>query len=199
MTMYTNNWICALTAASLTLAATTAPAGSNEQAAPRRVIVTAAAYAVPDVQLVRDDGKRVTLAQEMDDGRAVVLNFIFTTCSSFCPLSSQTFAEFQHALGSSAKNVHLMSISIDPEQDTPVRLREYAHKFAAGPGWQHYTGTLAASLAAQRAFDAYRGAKMSHTPLTLLRAPDGKSWRRIEGFATPAELMSEYRQLLALK
>ena len=41
-----------------------------------------------------------------------------------------------------------MSISIDPEQDTPVRLREYAHKYHAGPGWQHYTGTLAASRAA---------------------------------------------------
>ena len=190
--------------ASLILAAVTLPgltgiALADDSAASRRIIVTTATYTVPDLKLVRDDGKQVTLAQEMNDGRAVVLNFIFTTCSSFCPLSSQTFGEFQRELGASAEQVHLMSISIDPEQDTPARLREYAHKFGAGPGWQHYTGTLAASVAAQRAFDAYRGAKMSHTPLTLLRAADGKTWRRIDGFVTPDELIGQYRQLLASK
>ena len=168
-------------------------------AASRQVRITAVDYSVPDIQLVRDDGKRVSLPAEMNDGRAVVLNFIFTTCSSFCPLSSQTFSELQDALGGDIKHVHLMSISIDPEQDTPKRLREYAHKFGAGPQWQHYTGTLPASLTAQRAFGAYRGDKMSHSPLTLMRAADGKTWRRIDGFATPAELLGQYRQMLAMK
>lgn len=176
--------------------ATAARAGD---AVARRIIVSTADYEVPDVQLVRDDGKRVSLAQEMNDGRAVILNFIFTTCSSFCPLSSQTLAEFQNRLGSAAEKVHLMSISVDPEQDTPERLREYARKFGAGPGWQHYTGTLAASRATQRAFGAYRGDKMSHAPLTLIRAAGAKTWRRIEGFATPDDLLGEYHQLLALK
>jgi len=52
----------------------------------------------------------------------VLLNFIFTTCSSICPLMSRTLEEFQRKLGSEAARVHLMSISIDPEQDTPARL-----------------------------------------------------------------------------
>ena len=168
-----------------------------DEGEPNPVVVTNVAYEVPDVQLVRDDGKRVSLQREMDDGRVVVLNFIFTDCSSFCPLSSQTLGQFQQRLGADGRNVHLMSISIDPEQDTPARLREYARKFAAGPGWQHYTGTLAASRAAQQAFGAYRGDKMSHTPLTLMRAANGKSWRRIDGFATPDKLVAEYHQLLA--
>lgn len=176
-----------------------ATAARADDAVTHRVIVSMADYDVPDVQLVRDDGKRVSLAQEMNDGRAVVLNFIFTTCSSFCPLSSQTFAEFQNRLGPAAASVHLMSISVDPEQDTPERLREYARKFGAGPGWQHYTGTLAASRATQRAFGAYRGDKMSHAPLTLIRAAGSKIWRRIEGFATPDDLLGEYHQVLALK
>jgi cytochrome oxidase Cu insertion factor (SCO1/SenC/PrrC family) len=161
------------------------------------LVITNMAYEVPDVQLVRDDGKRVSLLREMNDGRAVVLNFIFTNCSSFCPLSSQTLGEFQQQLGADVTSVHLMSISIDPEQDTPARLREYARKFGAGPGWQHYTGTLAASRAAQQAFGAYRGDKMSHTPLTLMRAANAKNWRRIDGFVTPEELLTEYHQLLA--
>jgi protein SCO1 len=163
------------------------------------LVRSTAAYAEPPVKLVRDDGKSVLLPQELDDGRPVVLNFIFTSCSSVCPLASQTFATFQRKLGSDGKKVHLMSISIDPEEDTPARLAEYAKKFKAGPQWQHYTGTLAASLAAQRAFDVYRGDKMSHTPVTLLRAAPGQPWRRIEGFVTPDELLREYRDLLESK
>jgi protein SCO1/2 len=154
-------------------------------------------YRAPDVQLVRQDGERVSLPREMDDGRPVLLNFIFTTCSSICPLSSRTLEEFQDKLGPEVARVHLMSISIDPEQDTPVRLTEYGRKFHAGPGWQYYTGTIAASIATQRAFDVYRGEKMSHTPVTLMRAAPGKPWLRIEGFVTPDELVADYQKLLA--
>ena len=154
-------------------------------------------YETPDVSLVRADGKRVSLPRELDDGRPVLLNFIFTTCSSICPLASRTLEEFQRKLGPQAAKLHLMSISIDPEEDTPARLRAYARKFHAGPEWQYYTGTVAASLAAQRAFDVYRGEKMSHTPVTLLRSAPGKPWLRIEGFVTPDELVDDYRKLLA--
>jgi len=151
------------------------------------------------VRLVRDDGKVVSLPDEMNDGRPIVLNFIFTTCSSICPLMSSVFAQFERRLGADADKVHLMSISTDPEQDTPVRLREYARKFHAGLEWQHYTGTLAASITAQRAFDVYRGGKMSHTAVTLMRAAPGKPWLRIEGFLTPDDLVRDYRELLAAR
>src|SRR5437660_5892982 len=154
-------------------------------------------YETPAVDLLREDGKRVLLLHELDDGRPVLLNFIFTTCSSICPLTSRTLEEFQRKLGYEAARIHLMSISIDPEQDTPSRLSDYARKFHAGPEWQYYTGTVAASLAAQRAFDVYRGEKMSHTPVTLMRAAPGKPWLRSEGFVTPAELGDDYRNPLA--
>ncbi len=156
-------------------------------------------YAVPPVRLVRADGKVVSLPDEMNDGRPIVLNFIFTTCTSICPLMSSTFAQFEHRLGPDAGKVHLMSISIDPEHDTPARLAEYARKFHAGSEWQHYTGTLDASVAAQRAFDVYRGGKMSHSLVTLMRAAPGKPWLRIEGWATPDDLVHDYRELLAAR
>ena len=159
-------------------------------------VTSASQYPIPAVRLVRDDGKVVSFAEELNDGRPVVLNFIFTTCSSICPLMSQTFAQFDSELGADREHVHLMSISTDPEEDTPARLREYAHKFHAGPEWQHYTGTIEASIAAQRAFNVWRGDKMTHTPITLLRAAPGKPWVRIEGFVTPAELLQLYRQQL---
>lgn len=154
-------------------------------------------YTVPQVRLVRDDGKTVSLAEELSDGRPVVLNFIYTTCTSICPLSSQTFSQLQNKLGTERDKVHLVSISIDPEQDTPARLAAYARKFGAGPEWQHYTGAVAASIATQRAFDVYRGDKMSHTPVTLLRAGPGKPWVRIDGFATADNLLDELRGVVA--
>ena len=156
-------------------------------------------YATPEVSLVRADGERVSLPRELDDGRPVLLNFIFTTCSSVCPLASQTFAGFRDRLGAQVSGVHLMSISIDPEQDTPARLREYSRKYHAGPEWQYYTGTLDASIAVQRAFDVYRGDKMSHTAVTLMRAAPGRPWLRIEGFVTPDDLVRDYRSLLAAR
>ena len=155
-----------------------------------------AQYPIPDVRLVRDDGKAVSLPEEMNDGRPVVLNFIYTSCSTICPLMSQTLAQFDHELGADRERVHLMSISIDPEEDTVARLHEYAQKFHAGPEWQHYTGTAQASLAAQRAFNVWRGDKMGHSSVTLVRAAPGTPWLRIEGFVTPGELLQQYHHLL---
>ncbi|AOJ68209.1 MULTISPECIES: SCO family protein [Burkholderia] len=156
-----------------------------------------AAYAVPAVMLVRDDGKTVALKDELDDGRPVVLTFIYTTCTSICPVISQTLSQLQQALGADRDKVHIVSISIDPENDTPARLREYAAKFGAGPQWQHYTGTTAASVAAQKAFNVYRQDKMDHNPVLLLRAAPGKPWLRIDGFATSGDLLHLYRSLAA--
>jgi protein SCO1/2 len=91
----------------------------------------------------------------------------------------------------------MISVSIDPEEDTPPRLREYAKKFSAGPQWQHYTGTVAASVAMQKAFNAYRGDKMNHDPLTLMRAAPGKPWVRVDGFASAADLQGQYQAMTA--
>lgn len=204
--MYGKRWstpIALMGASLLALAAGGARAdevaelSAHDHAASVQGRISTVQYAVPQLTLVRNDGKTVSLPEEMNDGRPVVLNFIFTSCGSICPLMSAMFAQFQQKLGPDAGQVHLMSISTDPEEDTPARLTEYAQKFHAGPEWQHYTGTIEASLTAQRAFDVYRGDRMSHTPVTLMRAAPGQPWKRIDGFLTPDQLLEEYRQLLA--
>ncbi|WP_035382627.1 SCO family protein [Ferriphaselus sp. R-1] len=157
--------------------------------------VSAGNYAAPAVQLLRDDGKYVALRDELDDGRAVLLSFIYTDCTAVCPLVSRTLAEFQGMLDRKRDAVHIVSISIDPEQDTPTRLRDYAQRYGAEPGWQHYTGTTAASIQVQQAFEVYHGDKMNHTPVFFLRKSAGTSWVRLDGFVTAAELFEKYRGL----
>ena len=157
--------------------------------------LTTVNYAIPDVMLVRSDGKSVSLPDELNDGRPVVMSFIFTTCTTICPLSSQTFQKLQSMLGADRKRVHMVSISIDPEEDTPARLATYAKGYKAGAGWSFYTGTVQAIIATQQAFGVYRGDKMNHTPVTLMRAAPGKPWIRIDGFATADDLLRQVRSM----
>ena len=156
-----------------------------------------AAYTVPKVTLINQDGERRSLPVLLDSGKPVMLNFIFTSCTAICPAMTAIFAKVQRELGSDNARVHMVSISIDPEHDTPAALGEYAGRFGAGPQWEFLTGSLADSIAVQRAFDADRGNKMNHAPLTLFRATPEAQWVRYEGFATASELLEEYRSVLA--
>jgi protein SCO1/2 len=82
---------------------------------------------LPGVALVRGDSTPVGFPQGIDqDGRPVVLNFICTTGTAICPLPGQTFAAFQSRLGGEAGQVRMVSVPIDPDQDTPERLAETA-------------------------------------------------------------------------
>jgi protein SCO1/2 len=155
-----------------------------------------AAYAVPDVKLVNAEGATVPLRSELaEQDKPVILNFIFTTCGAICPVMSATFSQLQDSLGEARDAVRMVSISIDPEEDTPDALKAYAGKYGAGPQWQMLTGSLADSIAVQRAFDVYRGDKMSHQPATFLRAGPGQPWVRLDGFASAADILREYHQL----
>ena len=163
--------------------------------APAEVARSTSRYALPHVSMVRQDGRRADFAQDLDDGRPIFLNFIYTSCTAICPPMTQTFATLQRKLGAERDKVRMVSVSIDPEEDTPARLAEYAAKFGAGAQWTFYTGTVEASNAVQKAFAAYRGDKMSHTPLTLVRGPHASEWVRLDGFVTPGQLLDEYRRM----
>jgi protein SCO1 len=151
---------------------------------------------LPKVQMIRQDAKKVQLQNELADGRIVVLSFIYTTCNAICPMTSHIMAKLQTKLGKDLPRVHLVSISIDPEQDTPKRLADYAQKYNAGKSWDHYTGVEDASIAVQKSMDAYRGDKMNHAPTTFIWRGKGEQWLRIDGFATADDLAHEVHEML---
>lgn len=156
---------------------------------------TVASYDVPDVTLADMNGARVGLVSALAYDGPVFLQFIFTTCPTICPVMSGTLSAAQAKLGNEAARVRMISISIDPEQDTPERLREYARKFKAGPQWVFLTGDLEKIVAVQKSFDAYRGNKMRHEPLTFMRAAPGKPWLRLDGLLSATQLVDEYKRL----
>jgi len=152
-------------------------------------------YAIPDLTLTDEEGRAVPLASLADSPRPVMVNFIFTTCTTICPVMSASFAQVQALLGPQVSEVELVSITIDPDQDTPARLKRYAHRYHAAPGWRFLTGSRDQIHRLQGAFDAFTNNKMSHLPLTFLHLPGSASWIRIEGLATAAQLVAELRQV----
>lgn len=148
---------------------------------------------VPDVVLTDADARPVRLRDLLSTGDAVMINFIFTTCTTICPVMAKVFADARAELGVDANKVRMVSISIDPENDTPARLNAYAHKFGADAGWKFLTGRVEDIVGVQRAFNAYNSDKMQHTPLTLFRPARSTSWVRMDGFATADQLVAEYR------
>jgi protein SCO1/2 len=151
-------------------------------------------YPVPEVTLVDMDGAEVFLPEVLNGDSPTMMNFIFTSCTTICPVMSMTFSKSQERLAAELDDMKMISISIDPEYDTPERLREYAKRLRAGAQWRFLTGSRGDIVAVQNAFDAYRGSKMSHEPFTLLRASADGPWVRLDGFASAAELVAEYRR-----
>src|SRR5262245_1010880 len=95
----------------------------------------------PNVPDVTQEGKTLKFYDDLIKGKIVVLSFIYTSCKDICPLSTARLGEAQERLGSRVgRDIFFYSISIEPERDTPERLKQYADAFHAGPGWLFLTG-----------------------------------------------------------
>ena len=94
-----------------------------------------------DVELLNQDGKKVRFYSDVLKGKTVVVNAFFTTCTSVCPPMNRNMEKIQEVLGDRVgRDVFLVSMTVDPETDTPARIKDYARKFHAGPGWIFLTG-----------------------------------------------------------
>lgn len=155
--------------------------------------VEEASYELPDVTLTDQNGNKVSAAALFNGEDPMMVSFIFTTCTTICPVLSAIFTQAQKRYSNELEGVKLISISIDPEHDTPVRLQEYAGRFHAKEGWTFLTGDLDDIIEVLDSFDAYFGDKMNHIPLTLIRKPGTSTWLRLEGFPDASDLIEEYQ------
>lgn len=171
--------------------------GHQQTIAPKRYSRSIVAYTPPKVTLVDMTGAEVPLASALNYEGPVLMQFIFTTCPTICPVMSATFSTAQDKFGADLDRLRMISISIDPEHDTPARLREYAQKFKAKPQWQFLTGTLEDIVTVQKAFGVYRGNKMRHEPYTYLRASPHAPWVRLDGLMSASQLVAEYHKVIA--
>jgi protein SCO1 len=126
----------------------------------------------PEFALTSQDGTRVTLGGYR--GKVVAVTFIFTSCKDSCPLLTAKMAQVQDALGADfGAKIAFVSITVDPERDTPDVLKRYAQAFGANPaGWAFLTGTPDAIKDVARRYGIFvskaPGDDVDHTFLTSL-------------------------------
>ena len=171
-------------------------AGGYTSTIGKKKVVATENYKVPDVTLINQNGENVDLKELLNSDKTVVLEFIFTTCTTICPVLSAGFSNLQEELGQDSENVQMVSITIDPEHDTPDALKEYSERYKAGEGWDFLTGSRKDIDSVMRAFDAFVSNKMSHLPLTFLHSPGKPEWVRILGILSASELVTESYAML---
>ena len=154
-------------------------------------------YDLPELNLIDQDGDRVDVAALGEGSDPVVVTFVFTTCTTICPVMTATFSKVDRVLAAEGAGFKLVSVSIDPEFDNPRVLKKYAERWKASDDWSFLTGDLDDVNNLLRSFQAYYGDKMNHKPLYLMKAPGQNQWVRIEGLARGSDLGAEYRQLVA--
>lgn len=149
---------------------------------------------IPAVTLIDQDGDEIDLRALLRADRPVFVDFIFATCTTICPVLSAGYSGIQRKLGDDRDDVHLVSITIDPEHDGPEELAAYLERYRAHPGWDFLTGARSDIDLVMRAFDAFVPDKMSHRPLIFIRSPKDDRWVRLDGFAGSADLLEELRR-----
>src|ERR1051325_10999552 len=140
------------------------PQPSASPAEPKTENYSFSSMQIPNVRVLDQNGKALNFYSDLVKGQNVAINFIFTTCTTVCPVLTATFRRVQTELEQSQSNVKLISISVDPTVDTPERLRDFAAKFKAGPGWTFVTGDKTEIDSLLQRLGAGGGHRKGHTP-----------------------------------
>ena len=158
----------------------------------------------PAFTLTTQEGTRLSLKNL--HGKIVVLTFIYASCDDSCPLLTVKMARLQARLGTDfATRVFFVSVTVDPERDTPEVLKRYAQAYGANPaGWAFLTGTSAQIRQVARRYGIYskktpRG-DMDHTFLTSLIDHSGTLRVQYLGVRfDPEELLRDLKSLVREK
>lgn len=145
---------------------------------------------IPDVAVFDQDGNALHFYTDLIKGKTVAINFIFTNCTTICPPLAATFARLQKEMGDKVgKDVHLISISVDPVTDTPERLKAWGAKFKAGPGWTFVTGDKQEMDKLLNALGAAVSKREDHTPALIIGNDSKGVWTRTYGLAKISQIM----------
>ena len=150
---------------------------------------------LPNVPLITQDGRQVRFYDDLVKGHAVAINFMFTSCRAACPLTAANIRDVQEALRVRLKQpVSFLSISLNPEFDSPEVLHAYAEANGAGPGWTFLTGARADVELLRRSLGAYDldpeldKIPTQHTGLLIIgNEPTGR-WKAIAALSHPVRL-----------
>ena len=155
---------------------------------------------IPDVAVLDQDGNKLHFYTDLVKDKTVAINFIFTNCTTICPPLAATFARLQKEMGDKVgKDVHLISISVDPVTDTPERLKAWGAKFKAGAGWTFVTGDKQEMDKLLNALGAAVSKREDHTPAMIIGNDAKGVWTRTYGLAKTGQIVGLITDVMAGK
>ena len=160
------------------------------QPAVAKNVSSAAEKYFSDVELINQDGQKMRFYSDVLKNKVVIINSFFTTCTSVCPPMNRNLEKVQEALGDRlGKEAFLVSITVDPETDTPPRLKEYSRRFHARDGWIFLTGKKENVDWALYKLGQYVETKGDHTTIVIIGNEPKGLWKKVFGLAKPVELV----------
>lgn len=146
---------------------------------------------IPDAEVFNQDGKKIRFYSDLIKDKVVIVSFVFTTCTFVCPMQGESLSKLQAALGERlGGEVQLVSISIDPEGDTPERLKAWGSQFRARPGWTLVTGKKSEIDKVSVALTGAPVVKGKHSPVVFVGSDKTGRWIRAYGLAEPGKFAS---------
>ncbi|HXH41181.1 MAG TPA: SCO family protein [Thermoanaerobaculia bacterium] len=143
-----------------------------------------AAHYFANLKLTDQNGRRVDLSQDLMKGKVVAINSFFASCQGSCPMMSKTFQSVQEKLGDRiGRDVFLISITVDPANDTQAALKKYAAEWKARPGWLFLTGSKEEVAAALAKFGLAAEQRETHKNLILVGNDRTGLWKKLFGLA----------------
>lgn len=142
-----------------------------------------------NTELVTQDGKRVRFYADVLKGKVIVINSFFSTCKGSCMPMNRNFKKVADLLGDKVgRDVFLISITVDPQMDTPGALKEYANALHAPAGWLFLTGSKENVDFVLNKLGQFVADKNDHLNVMIVGNERTGLWKKAFGLGRPEEL-----------
>ncbi|MGA9520006.1 MAG: SCO family protein [Myxococcaceae bacterium] len=149
-----------------------------------------------DTEVMDQNGKPHRFYSDLLRGKRVLINFAFTTCKTACSPVTANLARVQKQLGERlGKDVTMITLSVDPVNDTPANLKRFAAKFNARPGWYFLTGTPDNVHALLKKLGGYTENPEQHSTVLLIGDTKTGNWTKSIAMEKPEQIVDIVKRI----
>src|SRR5215472_10098913 len=149
----------------------------------------AAQVSIPDLAVVTQTGSHLRFNSELIQGRVAIVTGFFTTCTSMCPITQENLSRVAKQLGPRlGKDVVIVSLSVDADNDTPERMKAWGEKFHIGPGWVLAGGNKADVDTLLKSLGLFVEIPQRHQS-ALMVGSEATGWVRVSSWTAPERLI----------
>lgn len=157
------------------------------------------ALPVPDIEVVNQDGRHVRFNSQVVEGRIAIVTGFFTQCSSMCPITQEKLSQVAKLLGPRlGKDVVIVSVSVDADNDTPARMKDWGEKFHIGPGWTLLSGKRSEVDALLKSLGLFVPLAQRHQSALMIGSA-ATGWARVSSWTFSEKLAKLAESMLPAK